>query len=118
MRLQSLFVAALLLAGTALNGFGQNDWPTYGHDLAGTRYSTLKQIDTGNVARLTRAWTYHMSAATTSGADTRVEGNEVPPPAGGRGRGRGAGGAGRISEVSPLVVGGRMYLTTDYNRVV
>ena len=31
------------------------DWPTYNRDLAGTRYSPLKQIDAGNVAKLMRA---------------------------------------------------------------
>ena len=31
----------------------------YGHDAAGTRYSPLKQINTANVSRLQRAWTYH-----------------------------------------------------------
>ena len=62
----------------------QNDWPTYGRDLAGTRYSPLKQISTENVAQLVRAWTYHMAAETA--APTRAEeGNEVP---GGRGRGQ------------------------------
>jgi hypothetical protein len=46
----------------------QTDWPTFGHDLAGKRYSTLKQIDTKNVTTLVRAWTYHMNAG-------------APPPA-------------------------------------
>jgi len=31
----------------------------YGHDAGGTRYSPLKQINTANVSRLQRAWTYH-----------------------------------------------------------
>jgi quinoprotein glucose dehydrogenase len=31
------------------------DWPMYNRDLAGTRYSPLKQIDTGNVAKIMRA---------------------------------------------------------------
>jgi quinoprotein glucose dehydrogenase len=93
--------------------FAQNDWPTYGRDLAGTRYSPLKQINSVNVVQLVRAWTYHMAAETA--APTRVEeGNEVQ---GGRGRGRGGTG-GRIAEASPLIVGGVMYLTTGYGRVV
>jgi quinoprotein glucose dehydrogenase len=91
----------------------QNDWPTYGRDLAGTRYSPLKQINTANVTRLVRAWTYHMAAETAAPARAE-EGNEVQ---GGRGRGRGSGG-GWIAEASPLVIGGVMYLTTGYGRVV
>jgi glucose dehydrogenase len=38
----------------------QKDWPAFGYDLADTRYSTPKQIDTENVTKLVRAWTYHM----------------------------------------------------------
>ena len=52
-------MAAAGLAGIAA---GQDDWPTFGHDLGGTRYSTLKQIDASNVNKLVRAWTYHMNA--------------------------------------------------------
>ncbi len=42
----------------------QNDWPAYGgSDPGGTvgnrRYSTLKQIDTGNVTKLTQAWSFN-----------------------------------------------------------
>ena len=39
---------------------GQTDWPVYGHDAGGERFSALAQINTKNVARLQRAWTYHM----------------------------------------------------------
>ncbi len=35
-----------------------NEWPSYNHDLAGTRYSPLKQINTTNVAKLAEAWSY------------------------------------------------------------
>jgi quinoprotein glucose dehydrogenase len=34
------------------------EWPTYNHDLAGTRYSPLKQINTANVGELAQAWSY------------------------------------------------------------
>jgi quinoprotein glucose dehydrogenase len=54
----------LFIAFTAAStAYAQKDWPTFGHDLAGARYSTLKQIDTKNVTKLVRAWTYHMNAA-------------------------------------------------------
>jgi quinoprotein glucose dehydrogenase len=91
----------------------QNDWPTYGRDLAGTRYSPLKQINSANVTQLVRAWTYHM-AAETAAPSRAEEGTEVQS---GRGRGRGGSG-GRIAEASPLIIGGMMYLTTGYGRVV
>src|SRR5262245_62235212 len=34
------------------------EWPSYGNDVGGTRYSPLDQIDRGNVERLRVAWTY------------------------------------------------------------
>ena len=37
-----------------------SQWPSYGHDPGGQRYSPLKQITTENVARLAPAWTFHM----------------------------------------------------------
>jgi glucose dehydrogenase len=36
----------------------QTDWPAYGHDPAGQRYSPLTQINTTNVAKLKLAWQY------------------------------------------------------------
>jgi len=86
---------------------GQTDWPTYGRDPGGQRYSALTQINPGNVTKLVRVWTYHMKPA--SAAARAGETNPSP-----RGRRRGA----PESEATPLVVGGVMYLTTAYNRVV
>jgi len=93
---------ALLLAAAAARG--QSDWPVYGHDPGGQRYSPLAQINTSNVATLVRAWTYHMKP---TGADSE--------PAR---RGRGRGDANRSWEVTPLAVDGVLYLTTTYHRVV
>ncbi len=113
--------AAATLAGAA---FGQSDWPTFGHDPGGTRYSTLKQIDASNVNKLARAWTYHMSVTAAPAAAAPAAGSSEAGDAveGGRGRGgrggRGGGGRGGNSEVSPLVIGGVMYLTTGGGRVV
>src|SRR3982751_6904690 len=60
--------SAALGAVFAAAAFAQTDWPTYGNDLAGTRYSPLKQIDTTNVTKLVRAWTYHMNPGTAAPA--------------------------------------------------
>ena len=49
--LGSLVVPLLVMA--------QSDWVYYGQDPGGMKYSTLKQIDTSNVANLQRAWTFH-----------------------------------------------------------
>ena len=75
------------------------DWPMFRHDAAGTGRSPLAQITAGNVAKLSRAWTYSLQSAT-------------PAPATGRG---GAGGPN--SEATPIVVNGVMYLAAA-NRVV
>ncbi len=45
--------AALLLAQDAA------EWPSYGRDPGGTKYSPLDQINTKNVSALVRAWSYH-----------------------------------------------------------
>ena len=37
----------------------QSDWMYFGQDQGGTKYSTLAQINTNNVASLRRAWTFH-----------------------------------------------------------
>jgi quinoprotein glucose dehydrogenase len=35
------------------------DWPSFGRDPGGARYSPLDQINTTNVTKLERAWTFH-----------------------------------------------------------
>jgi quinoprotein glucose dehydrogenase len=48
---------ATLLALAAV-GFAQTDWSSYGNDPGAMRYSTLRQIDSGNVVQLKPAWTF------------------------------------------------------------
>jgi glucose dehydrogenase len=36
----------------------QNDWPSFGNDPGAMRYSTLQQINAGNVQKLKPAWTF------------------------------------------------------------
>jgi quinoprotein glucose dehydrogenase len=67
------------------------DWPMYRHDLAGTGYSPLAQINATNVGTLTRAWTYGLQPETPS------------PAAAGRG-------GALNSEATPIVVNGVMYV--------
>ncbi|HYA17596.1 MAG TPA: PQQ-binding-like beta-propeller repeat protein [Bryobacteraceae bacterium] len=82
---------AVFLFLLAATGAAQTDWPTFGHDLGSNRFSPLRQITPENVSTLKRAWTYHMDPT---------------------GRAQAA------SETIPLVVGGILYLTTPYKRVV
>jgi glucose dehydrogenase len=86
---------AALLAQSAKAPAG--DWPMYNHDLAGTRYSPLTQINTGNVAKLTQAWSYRLppeGAAVAAPSPSEV-----------------------FQEVTPIVVNGIMYLPAG-NRIV
>jgi len=106
------------------------EWPTYGHDPGGERFSPLAQLTPENVGRLKIAWIYHMRPAGFSGGGSRfpaMQGREAGDAAGdtpdnqggARGPGRGRFGAGfRPSESTPLVRNGTMYLASPYSRVV
>ncbi len=97
-----------------------NQWPTYGHDPGGQRFSPLTQITPANVARLNIAWTYHMRPAgfTAPPGGGRAQGLPAgDEPEGGGGGRRGFGSGFRPSESTPLVIDGIMYLTTPYARV-
>ena len=73
------------------------EWPSYGNDIGGSRYSRLAQIDRGNVGHLRVAWTYRTG-----------EVGGVSP-----------GGFGFIAfEATPLMIDGTLFLSTPYNRVI
>jgi len=131
MRIKFAFIFAalasmlMILGGVALSSFMPQsatakgngaDWPRYTGDLAGTRFSTLKQINAQNVQTLTNAFTVagvgaqetpivingvmYVSTSTGVLAVEADSGKEVwrygavPAPGGGGGRGgRGAGAA-------------------------
>jgi hypothetical protein len=100
----------ILLAAAALYGQkgkdNPNDWPMYTRDLAGTRYSPLKQINGSNVSKLTQAWSYKLSVAAPAAASTDAAapaGNgDFAAEAAGRGRGGGRGGRARIRKLRRL----------------
>jgi quinoprotein glucose dehydrogenase len=102
-------LAVLLGSITSCSTGRPADWPTYQHDPGGSRYSPLAQITRGNVSRLGIAWTYHMRPASLGETSaTSYIGDE-----GSERRERFA-----VSEATPLVVDGMMYLPTPYGRVV
>ena len=86
----------------AVKPISPGDWPLYSRDLASTRYSPLKQIDTGNVSKLALAWSYK-PAPLSSPPDDAAKG-------GAKGKGKGGGANGLSAEVTPVVVNGVMYL--------
>lgn len=122
------------VAGAVASAAQPGDWPTYGHDAGGMRYSPLAQVNTGNVSQLSRVWSYSMRPAAGSAGK-----EDSARPAGGAAAGatgagdaadaaqRAAEGVGQVprrrsrfggSEATPLVVDGLMYLPTPYRHVV
>jgi len=74
--------ATLALAAFATPGiYCQTDWPAYGHDQTGQRYSPLTQISTKNVAKLKLAWQYGIDASGNdlNSANRALAGTEAVP---------------------------------------
>ena len=98
------FAAVFLVASCAEKGVQPEapahgpiaEWPHYGGDAGGKRYSPLTQIDKRNVARLEVAWEYH-TGDVSDGKDGRPW---------------------SAFEATPIVVDGVMYLSTPFSRVV
>src|SRR5256884_5033646 len=80
----------ILLPALSTQTPAAGDWPVYGRDPGGARFSPLTQIPRDNVTRLTVAWTYHTGIPDMSSMSHR-------PPS---------------LEVTPLVVDGTMYVIT------
>ncbi|HEX3437831.1 MAG TPA: pyrroloquinoline quinone-dependent dehydrogenase [Pseudacidobacterium sp.] len=74
----------------------ETDWPNYGNDPGGMRYSLLSEINGANVAQLKIAWVFHAG--------------DISNGSGGRKRSG--------LETTPLMVDGTLYLTTGFNRVI
>jgi quinoprotein glucose dehydrogenase len=125
------------VAGTEAQAADAKEWPTFGHDSGGMRFSPLTQITPANVSNLSVAWVYHMKQSGDVMPQRRGPGG--PPPGEG---GPGPGGPGgpppggqaaaqaaqegifqrestgfSVSEVTPLVIDGMMYIGTPYGRV-
>jgi quinoprotein glucose dehydrogenase len=71
-------------------------WPNYGNDPGGTRYSTAKHIDRANVAQLQVAWTYRTGALPYD--------EELDKKA--------------AFEATPILVDGKLILSTPYDHVI
>ncbi len=89
-----------------------NEWPTYGHDPGGMRFSPLTQITPANASQLEKAWVYHMKPPATAAP---VDPAPAGPP---QGRGRGSASGFASGETTPLVINGMMYVSTPYGRVL
>ena len=94
--MRTTFITGMTFALYIPLAHAQKDWPSYGHDLGSSQYSPLKQITPNNVSHLKQAWTYHYGLGTADDGDSFRDF--------------------RYSdyrfEVTPIVVGGVMYLST------
>jgi quinoprotein glucose dehydrogenase len=72
------------------------EWPAYGNDPGGMRYSSLDQINRQNVSKLKVAWIFHTGDISDGSHDQRRSGFET----------------------TPILVDGTLYLTTAFNRVI
>lgn len=89
-------VLMALAVGAQTPSRSGSDWPFYGHDAGGMRYSPLAEITRQNVSHLAVAWTFHTGDIS--------DGKNAAPRSG--------------FETTPLVVDGTLYLTTGFNRVI
>ncbi len=96
--LASVFVALLLVQQTRPGTLPvpADQWPAYGGDAGGTRFSSLAGITPDNVARLEVAWTYRTGEL---GANAR-DGHKL------------------TFEATPVHFDGRLYLSTAFGRVI
>ena len=76
-----------------------NEWPVYGGDAGGLKYSPLTSIDRSNVARLSVAWTWKTGEQPIATTATTL-----------------AARPGQF-QVTPLAIGDTLYLSTPFNRV-
>ena len=75
---------------------GDAEWPTYGNDPGGMRYSPLSLINRENVSKLKVAWIFHTGDISDGSRDRRRSGFEA----------------------TPILVDGTLYFTTAFNRVI
>lgn len=86
----------LVLAVVAQTQDASVDWPVYGGDAGGSKYSTLTQIDRANVKTLKPIWTF-----STAESVAPLPGKSKEP----------------AFEATPIVIGGVMYFSTPYGKV-
>jgi quinoprotein glucose dehydrogenase len=95
MRILSVAGLAVLL-WTLCGLSAAQDWPVYGHDAAGTKFSPLTQINRENIAQLKVAWTYR----TGDLFDRKFQKKE---PA---------------HEATPIYIDGSLYFNTPFGKVI
>ena len=80
----------------SLLGQANANWPYYGGDAGGMRYSLLTQINTRNVSKLKIAWVFHTADVSDGKHGKQRSGLET----------------------TPILVDDTLFLTTGFNRVI
>ena len=71
-------IALLPLATATAQSRPMVEWPTYGGDAGGMKYSPLADIDRTNVSRLARAWSWDTKDPANPPADSGSPARPVP----------------------------------------
>ena len=79
------------------------DWPVYGGDPGGMKYSALTQINRESITGLEVAWSWDADEQPVAGSSLAFRGERVRP--------------GRF-EATPIVINDTMYVSTPYSRVI
>jgi quinoprotein glucose dehydrogenase len=91
-----ILCAALANSAASAQVPANEEWPNYGNDPGGMRFSRLTQINRGNVSELKLAWVFHTE--------------DISYGSGGRKRSG--------LETTPILVDGTLYITTAFNRII
>jgi len=92
--LRTVFLAGIFVPAL----YPQADWPAYGHDPSGQRYSPLTKINPGNISKLRPAWQYDIDPGNVNlDAATRFL---------------------TSTEAVPIMVGGVLYTPTLHHTIV
>ena len=97
MRLVLAALAVLAALGPDLSESQTVEWPSYAHDLAGTKYSPLDQIDASNFSNLEIVWRQPVIPDAIRTPDTSRGPNN--------------------SQNTPLMAGGLLYVSTGLGTV-
>src|SRR5258707_3658806 len=91
-----LLCATLAAQSAQAQTSAATEWPSYGNDPGGMRYSPLTEINRENVTKLKVAWVFH-SGEISDGSDGKKRSG---------------------FETTPILVDGTLYFTTPFNRVI
>src|ERR1700716_1911992 len=93
-----VFAIAGTITSSSLKAQSNNEWPAYGGDAGGMRYSPSRQVNDQNVKQFKLAWTYQTGELKTySGTKAKEK---------------------AAFEATPLMIDGTLYLTTPPRPVI